>query len=723
MYTLCWTKRFKDCIEDFRARNERALLDLNIALGELADRPFGNPKLQTHEMHRAQGRTFITYVGSRGHRLIWRLVNRTAVLLLFGEHDAVERAAERIRLDLDLDEGRARVFDEDPATNEPVAYEVRRQSEGVLFMAWNDEDLAGFGFEPQEISVLRTLDTETALLELEQRMRPAAFPTAFNLIAWGHPDGEDAAERELAQLQVAAEEPAPEFVLQFEDEAAADRQLEEAILRPSSRQEFAPLAADAIAAILDKPIEDWMVFLHPDQVRLTERPFTGPARVRGGAGTGKTVVALHRARHLADTYDDGRVLFTTYVANLPPVFEELYRRLSPSTVDRVEFINLHKWAWRFLARSGERPNTDPQAIERCYGQAWQRVASAGSVLARGYGRGYYKEEIDWVIKGRGLTTLEAYLKLARTGRGTPLPEAHRRAVWDLLTEYEQHLRQQRVHDFNDVLRRALELARDGALPEPYAAVVVDEAQDFTELGVRLVHAISGGDKRDGLFIVGDGQQSVYPGGYSLSSVGVDVKGRSSILRVNYRNTRQILDAARRVVGDRPFDDLDEDLEPGRRDVTVLRQGRPPTFVAFADQAEHDTALVAAIDDAARLPGVGPGDLAVLLPTNRLVEEYSRRIAELGYRTCKLQKYDGKPRDEVKVGTYQRGKGLEFKWVFLPRLEPRTLGESKRFNEDDEAYTERLDLLRRQLFVAMTRARDQLWSGWVGRPSGLLGLPA
>jgi superfamily I DNA/RNA helicase len=466
-----------------------------------------------------------------------------------------------------------------------------------------------------------------------------------------------------------------------------------------------------------------MVFLHPDQVRLTERPFAGPARVRGAAGTGKTVVALHRARHLADTHD-GTVLFTTYVSNLPPVFAELYRRLDAATAGRVEFINLHKWAWRFLARRGERPATDPQAVDAAFAAAWSHTVTAdGHIRRRGYGRGYYREELDWVIKGRGLDRLDAYLALERTGRGSPLTEPHRREVWALYEEYQQELVRRAVVDFNDVLARALRLVRDGGLDQPYAAVIVDEAQDLTEVGVRLAYELAGQDKRDGLLLVGDGQQAVYPGGYSLRSVGIDVRGRSAVLRVNYRNTRQVLEAAGRLVEGRPFDDLDERPADGRRDVDCLREGEPPQYAAFEHDDDHDLALVAAIDEAARAPGCSPGDLAVLVPTNRLVDAYGRRIAELGYRTVKLERYEGRPSDEVKVGTYQRGKGLEFKWVFLPRLDPATLQERKRFNEDDDAYAERLDLLRRRLFVSMTRARDRLWLGWVGEPSTLLRLPA
>lgn len=714
-YAYFHTPMYDDCIRA-ASRDARRTVELMQALGELASQPFGNPRLQTHRMQRAEGKTYVSYVGGpTGHRLIWRLVGtRTIALLLFGEHDAVESRAERLRIDIDLDEERVRVLDEDPATREVVPYQQLRQQVGSLFMAWNDEELAGFGFDSQEIAVLRQLDDEDALLALDDRMRPDAFQTAVNLRTTGSPDGAG------AQAVLAAEQHG-EFVLEQEAEVQREAELERAIARPASRQEFAPVAADALAEVLSKPIEDWMVFLHPDQVRLTERPFAGPARVRGAAGTGKTVVGLHRARHLADTYD-GRVLFTTYVTNLPPVFAALYRRLSPSTADRVEFLNLHKWAWRFCDRCGTRPPTDTTAINRAFDRAWDATVQPGSTMAsRGYPRSYYREEIDWVLKGRGIEGLDAYLALQRTGRGSPLTEPHRREVWALYAEYERRLRHAGAWDFNDVLHEALRLVQAGRLAEPYSAVIVDEAQDLTEVGLRLAHAVSGGDKRDGLLLVGDGQQAVYPGGYSLASVGIDVVGRSAVLRTNYRNTQQILAAAHRVVGERPFDDLDDQLTPGSRDVVCIRKGPEPEFHPFDDVDDHDTALVAAIDDTARRPGVGSGDLAVLVPTNRMAKEYAERIRDLGYRTVLLERYDGTPGPEVKVGTYQRGKGLEFKHVFLPRLDADSLGERRRFNEDAETYEERVELLRRRLFVSMTRARDGLWCGWVGQPSALLGL--
>lgn len=707
------TPTYNDCLKryDNDKETKAALFD---AISALSEDPFNHPSLNTHRVKRANGKTYTSYVGHQGQRLIWRLIgSNVVVLLLFGEHDAVYRRAERLQLEIDDQVERVRVYDANPTTGEAQPYTERRQLEGTLFMAWTDEELESFGFHEHEVQVLRRLDAEGELLALEERMRPESFRTAMNLYLYNHPEGAVAAERRRAERE--AEEaslPEPEV------DETSDVALERALQRPASRAEFAPVGADELASVLSKPIEDWMIFLHPDQVKLAERPYSGPARVRGAAGTGKTVVALHRARHLSRTYD-GRILFTTYIRNLPNVLEELFRRLSPETSDRVEFNNIHSWAFRYLKSSGSRINIDPQRSGRAFNQAWDAVATDGSLLADcGLPRPYFQEEIDWVIKGRALKSLSQYLGLERSGRGTPLQQDLRTAVWGLYEEYQHQLSRSRVSDFNDLLIQAYHEVRSRGV-RPYRAVIVDEAQDLTEVGVRLLNELAGSGEPDGLFMVGDGQQSIYPGGYSLGSLGIDVRGRSTILRTNYRNTAQILDAARRVVEGRPYDDNDADLTSEQQRAEVLREGAAPVYAAFEDADDHDEGLVLAISEAAERPEVNPGDIAVLVPTNRLVDHYASMVASLGYSTLKLEKYDGTPTQQVKVGTYKRAKGLEFKYVLLPRLEPETVGEVQRHNEDEQTHQERIDLLRRQLYVAMTRARDGLWCGWVGEPSALL----
>jgi hypothetical protein len=283
-------------------------------------------------------------------------------------------------------------------------------------MAWTDAELAGFGFLDHEVPVLRRLDHEDELLELT--MRDEAMETAVNLVAYQNPDGK-AADQVPATRQREFEKQTRSVV---DDQ---ELELERKVASPRSRKHFAPTSVEALKEVMAKPIEDWMIFLHPDQAKLTQRPFSGPARVRGAAGTGKTVVALHRAKHLAETYGE-KVLFTTYVTNLPKVFGQLFTRLAPELEGQVEFVNLHAWAYRFVKKHGSPFEIDTQQAYSAYNEAYKRVAGNDPDL-EGLGWAYLREELDWVIKGRGLTALEDYLALPRTGRGTPLPARVRNA--------------------------------------------------------------------------------------------------------------------------------------------------------------------------------------------------------------------------------------------------------------------------------------------------------
>jgi superfamily I DNA/RNA helicase len=702
MYDHRYTPTFQDCVQRYRQRADIQAA-LYQALSELARQPFGNPKLQTHAVKRAQPGTYTSYVTNQGHRLIWRQVGNVVVLLLFGEHDAVYRRAERLRLEIDDRQNVLRVIDEDPATGARVPYAERRVDEGRLFMAWNDDELRAFGFTEREVTLLRKLNTDDDLLNFDGRIRPEAWQLAMNLTMYGTPEPTPVPDIEPAEQAV--ETPTP---VEDEREAAALRD-------PRSSPEFVPVPADRLAELLSRPIEDWMVYLDPTQEELVNRSFTGPARIRGAAGTGKTVVALHRARMLARL--GRRVLFTTYVRNLPEVYKQVFSRFAPAEAGQVDFSNVHRWAIHYLHRHDIHPKIDMREVNKAWSAAFAAVVTPGSPIKRAnLTPAYLKEEVEWVVRGRALPDLDAYLALERNGRGTPLSRDQRTQTWQLAERYATELADRGVWDFSDVLVKATDAVQASGTAE-YDAVIIDEAQDLTEAALRLLYALVG-DSSNGLLLVGDGQQSIYPGGFNLTALGLQVRGRSVVLNHNYRNTRQVFQTAQAVVAGHSFDDGGERPEPGARTVEVTRTGPDPTIVAMAAEDDHDLALAEAIE-AAIQNGSNLGDLAVLVPRQSEAEHYLELIERLGLPAQHLKDYDGKPNGLVKVGTYQRAKGLEFKLVYLPRLDADGLREAQRPDEDDESHRERLALLRRQLFVAMTRARDGLWLGYVGTPSVLL----
>lgn len=240
---------------------------------------------------------------------------------------------------------------------------------------------------------------------------------------------------------------------------------------------------------------------------------------------------------------------------------------------------------------------------------------------------------------------------------------------------------------------------------------MDEVQDLTLVGVRLLHALVG-DVPNGLLLVGDGQQTVYPGGFRLTDAGIDIRGdRGQVLRTNYRNSKQILDAALTVVADDAFEDLDGLRTPGRRDVDLTYHEGDVVRVTRPTVDAQDRALLDALRS---LPDGALADTALLCPSVRAIGHYQRLLAQAGIPVCQLEHYDGHAVDAVKLGTYRRAKGLEFKNVFLPQHDTvfanGTAVDTAGGTETSQTAREREELRRSQLFVAMTRARDLLWLG-------------
>ncbi|WIB61436.1 3'-5' exonuclease [Curtobacterium sp. MCLR17_007] len=460
--------------------------------------------------------------------------------------------------------------------------------------------------------------------------------------------------------------------------------------------------------VLDAPIEEWMAFLDPSQAKLIRRNFNGPARIRGAAGTGKTVVGLHRAAYLARA-TGGRVLFTTYIRTLPAVLESLLERLAPDMVGRVDFVNVHAFASRLLKERGVAFRVDALEAQRAFADAWNVIGASSPLRASRFTRRYWEEEIAHVIKGRGLTHFDQYADLARVGRKHALPVEIRQAVWDLYEAYSSNLRERRVCDFEDVVLLARDAVRQQPL-ERYDAVIVDEAQDLSCAMVSLLHSLVG-DRADGLTLIGDGQQTIYPGGYTLGEVGISLAGRGVVLDVNHRNTAEILDFAKQMVADDQFVDIEGVDGAGDAVSAVTRSGPTPGIHRFTDRTEHDAALLARVEEVLRLVGTGRGDVGILTATNPQADKVKAVLDAANVPSVSLKHYAGKSSDMVRVGTIKRAKGLEFKQVLLPHVPAKLLADAP--DTESVAARERRELDRRELYVGMTRARDGLWVGALG----------
>lgn len=464
-------------------------------------------------------------------------------------------------------------------------------------------------------------------------------------------------------------------------------------------------------AQLAAPVEDWMTFLHPSQAALVRRTFNGPSRIRGGAGTGKTVVGLHRAAYLARVHPQGRILFTTFVRTLPAVMNNLLKSMAPDVADRVEFVHVHGFATNLLRERGIRTKIDSRRAQQVLNLAWKNLPSEQRErLTRQRPLEYWREEVESVIKGRGFTTFEEYADCARPGRMLGLNVDDRHAMWALYQEYDRLLRAEGISDFQDLVLLAESSLSKSPL-DGYAAVIVDEAQDLSLAMIRMLHSLVG-DGPDAFTLIGDGQQSIYPGGYVLSEAGISLSGRGVVMDHNYRNTAEIQMFAEKLVADSTYTDIDdsstslhEESQSGRFEgstsIAGIRHGSVPEIVHFDSGAAHDYALIARIRLATTSGEMNLGDIAILCDTNGQVAIAEKLLAAVEIPSINLNDYVGLAEHAVKVGTIKRAKGLEFKLVMLPWTVDTHSGA------DDERAARDL----RERYVAATRARDALWVGY------------
>lgn len=466
----------------------------------------------------------------------------------------------------------------------------------------------------------------------------------------------------------------------------------------------------ALEGYRDGLIEDWMIFLSPLQRRAVDRNLHGPARVSGGPGTGKTVVGLHRAKRLAEELDGGRrVLMTSFVRNIPETLDGLFERLAPEVHDRVYFRHIHELATDVLRTRDRHLRADADAARSRFNKRLAADPARPQALQRqGFTPDYLWDEVTRVIEGRGIEDVDAYLAVERHGRKRPMQEDARRLTWSLYEEYRAACDnpQSVVVDFERVLKLACDALREEPTGMRYQAIVVDEAQDVTEVGLRFLLELleNGPDGR--LILIGDQAQRIYPGGFRLRELEVDTRGRSVTLKESYRSTDEIMQAVGALGRFLSPDEFGEDGLASFASATV-RRGEKPTIRSFASPKAETDWVLGTLRASEDLDSTG-----LLLPTNGAVDRWLRVLRDAEIQAVPLINWSGRPTPGVKVGTYHRSKGLEFKHVILPGLDST-------YPRADESDADAFLLQGSVLYVAMSRARDRLDMTHAGPPSYFL----
>ncbi|MBO3735471.1 UvrD-helicase domain-containing protein [Glycomyces niveus] len=586
----------------------------------------------------------------------------------------------------------------------PAAVKPETAAKPGLFDPFTTAELIGLGVAEPLMPSIREIRTDQQLIDFI-----GVAPRLTGEILFALNDGQSLQQvEELVTAPVKIDEPVDTGDLQTAIERPA------AMVTSSDR---------AVAAMLDGGFAAWRVWPHPAQRKIIVRRYNGPARVSGGPGTGKTVVALHRAARLARELDpsEGRILLTTFTKNLAADLDtKLSMLVEGDERKHVDVEHLDRVVHRLAVEGGRK--LGKLLGDKELRQWWEELR-----LERGeteFDAEFLYGEWTEVICAQLLTSRAEYFKARRVKRPRRLDRGKRALVWELVERFNARLAEENAWCWPQ-LRASVAIAeenRSAGGGHRYRHIVVDEAQDLTPAHWRLLRALAP-ESTDDLFIAGDTFQRIYGQPVTLGKLGVSIVGRSSRLTLNYRTTREILRTALAIEADAVADDLDGDLDSlaGYRSVM---SGEKPAFRPQRDAAAELDEIVRQVQ--AWTADCSPGSIAVTAPRTGAVADIIAALNAAGVPAGTLSKDRQLGEDLVHVGTMHGLKGLEYRYLIISGIGAdgfpfpyiRRLADT-----DPQRYELELEKARNLLFVATTRARDEVVFTWTGEPSPLLHLAA
>lgn len=618
------------------------------------------------------------------------------LLLWVDHHDEAYQWASRKRCEVNPNTGAIQVYEV-----QTVAEKASAPADVCLFASVKEEELLRLGVPEVQIEFVRSFICK----EDFYKSKSAMPQDAYEYLSWL---AEGFSVEEVLEL-----------VHEGQNAADSGEDLSAALDVPTTLKSFVVVEGeDELRRIMAEPLEKWRVFLHPAQRKIAQKEYSGSARVLGGAGTGKTVVAMHRAKHLASKCEgQQRILMTTFTANLAADIKDNLRKICTlEELRRIEVIHLDAWVNQFLRESGFSAQIGyDDAIEPLWEKA---ILLANNDLP--FEASFYEEEWNRIVIAQEALTLEKYVKAIRNGRGTRLDRKKRMQVWKVFENYQNLMKENQIRDINTAMYESTKLLQSAGKRPQYVSIIVDEGQDFSDNAYRLIRALAGEEHPNDIFIVGDSHQRIYRNHPALSKCGINVRGRSSILKINYRTTEEIRKHAFALLKGLSFDDLDENLDLGDK-CQSLTHGEKPVFKNF-NSANGEFDFILSEIKKLKENGVKLIDICVVARTKKLVDDYIALFTKAGIRsyTIKRNKIDDRSFDGLRVATMHRVKGLEFKYVFIVAANKRIIPLPSAINKTDmisemESTTSEKCLL----YVAMTRAQKGVYITSYGRKSDFL----
>ena len=563
------------------------------------------------------------------------------------------------------------------------------------------EKLLKIGIPEELITFVRTIKDLNDLDKAEDKLPQDAYENLFSVF-----DGE-----------------CIEDIIE-EMEAGKAKAGEDTLLSNNNKRRFIELTDDeCLAQIMEEGMEKWQLFLHPSQSKMVYNDYKGTTKISGSAGTGKTIAALHRLKHLCEE-QDAHILFTTYTTSLMNNITKLVEKMRiPS--QRYDLNNIDK----ILRQVAEENHVLPNGFDILdYGSdndekakaLWQEVLD--SEVSEFNEDFLHSEYIDVIIYNNN-KDLKSYLVQARTGRTKALSRKQRVEIWKLKEKYEALKSMRHKVDRMELFNTTANYLIINNI-HPYTHIIADEFQDFSNPELRFLRALVKEGRND-LFLTGDPYQRIYSGRrINFSVAGINVRGkRSQKLKVNYRTTEEIKRMAVSVVKDQKYDDLDGGEENNKGYISLVH-GERPSYKVFNSSSDEVRQVLHYIK-ICEAEGIQTKDICIASKTRALYKDIQDELHRNNIKYCEVKNGDRKgDKDGISFSTFHSLKGLEFRVVMLvgvtERSMPSIVSSNYPFMEMDNAeQKEYLANIRSLLYVAITRARQIVFITGYGEATGLL----
>lgn len=611
----------------------------------------------------------------------------TYILLWIDKHDDAYDWAAKHRFGIHTQTGAIQIIETIHSSEEIEAqqptYQPLEDECPDIFVQFSDKDLEDIGATEETLPLLRTIKEDNDLEKLQRRF-PSELYEGLYLLACG-----ESYDKVLDELGID-----PDKSFDPEDFQAA-------LKLDSNQQNFLSITDDAeLEAILNEPMAKWRVFLHPSQRKLVKANFNGPARVLGGAGTGKTVVAMHRARFLASQCSDHeKVLFTTFTKSLiNDIQNNMQKICSYDEIRKIDIIHIDKWCLNFL-RSKQLKNELAYESNTLRKQLWAQAVEL--LESDDYDEDFLKLEWDKVIQYHDIETFQEYARIPRAGRRGRLPRLQRKKIWPVFEEYRALLSEKQLWEPADMFRAARQLLEQSNITSGFKHIIVDEIQDLHPQAFRLLRAMLPKDEfhKNDLFLVGDGHQSLYGHHIVMSQLGINIRGRGRRLKLNYRTPEETRKWASSILKDVTINNLDGELDSSKGYRSII-SGPEPVFKSCDSFPEEIKTIKDWIDD---IKSKQPNQVVCVTVRNKqALDKYADALDVAGFTTYKItaNNHDTEDPAPIRLVTMHRIKGLEFDHVCIADCSKNTWNKYQ--NNPDRMNSEKC-----LLHVAATRTKNSL----------------